>query len=211
MKNTSAEMEPCGPPLPSHFYNRNPVEVARDLIGKLLIHRFNGTRLVGLIVETEAYAQDDPACHAARGMRPSNRHMFGEPGTLYVYRSYGVHWCANAVTGPVGTGEAVLLRAAQPLEGLQWMRNQRLTAADHRLAAGPGNLTRAFGIHGEHSGASLQTGSITLHHGPQQSWEIAQAPRVGITKAAARPWRFLISGHKSVSRPPRPAPEDAEW
>ena len=168
-----------------------PAAAARRLLGCLLISEI-GSRTALVIAETEAYGgPDDPASHAFAGPTARNRSMFGEAGTWYVYRSYGVHWCLNLVTGPAGEGQAVLLRGGRPTEGEAMMRSRR-GRPDH-LTDGPGKLTQALGITGEQDGTSAFTGRLRLEPAPPpHPSRILSTPRIGITKAAARPWRFLL-------------------
>lgn len=166
--------------------------MAPALLGALLVVERDGTRLSGRIVETEAYTADDPASHSFRGETARNAVMFGPAGHLYVYRSYGIHWCANVVTGPVGDGQAVLLRAVDPVEGLDEMLRRRGRTP---LADGPGKLCQAFGIDGADDGADLcGDGSVRiLDDGAPRPIEPLAGPRVGITKAVDTPWRFRFS------------------
>lgn len=151
----------------------------------------------GRIVETEAYTETDPASHSYGGRRPRNATMFKEAGHLYVYRSYGVHWCANLVTGPEGSGQAVLLRALEPLGAVDAMRVNRPCAELTRLCAGPGNLTAALGISGDHDGIALGRG-FDLRPGP--GGEVWCGPRIGITKSADLPLRFFDRHSRFLSR-----------
>ncbi|HUR48933.1 MAG TPA: DNA-3-methyladenine glycosylase [Acidimicrobiales bacterium] len=190
------------------FYSRQPEELAPHLLNKLIVH---GER-VARIVEVEAYGgrQSDPASHTFRGLTARTKAMFGPPGHLYVYFSYGVHWCANVVCGDDGEGAAVLLRAAAPVEGLAEMRADRATAKrDADLLRGPGNLTRALGITNEHYGADLVRADmgIELRDDGTSPGEIVAGPRIGITKAVDLPWRFHLAGEPSVSRSSRAAPK----
>ena len=154
----------------------------------------------GVVVETEAYAPDDPASHSYAGATRRNATMFGPPGHLYVYRSYGVHWCANVVCGEEEIGAAVLLRALEPAAGLDRMRKRRGIDDVRLLAAGPGRLTQALGITSEHDGADL-THAPFLFAPPVAAPEIVSSPRIGITRAADRPWRYSLAGSRFVSRP----------
>ncbi|MCU1499592.1 MAG: DNA-3-methyladenine glycosylase [Acidimicrobiales bacterium] len=184
------------------FYRRDPLEVAPELLGKVLVH---GGR-AGRIVEVEAYrGTDDPASHAFRGPTPRTEVMFGPPGHLYVYFTYGMHWCANAVTSEPGEAGAVLLRALEPLRGIEAMRSARPAARRPvDLANGPAKLCQALGIDGSHDGADLVTaaGGITiLDDGVAPPAVPLTGPRVGISAAKDHPWRFSIPEHLHRSRP----------
>ncbi len=196
-------------PLPREFYDRDTVEVARDLLGRVLTHYIGGETLAGIIVETEAYGPDDPANHAYRGLTSRNAVMFGPPGYAYVYRSYGIHWCVNAVTRSEGSGEAVLIRSLQPIAGIETMRHNRGLSGsldDRQLCRGPGSLCKALGITGALNGAELTRPPLTIGGNPASAGVAVAVTRVGITHAAERPWRFLVAGNTYVSRPPRIAP-----
>jgi DNA-3-methyladenine glycosylase len=184
-------------PLPRRFYQRDPVAVARDLIGRLLVREVDGERLIGKVVEAEAYGPDDPASHAYRGETRRNRSMFGPPGHAYVYRSYGIHRCLNAVTLP---GSAVLVRAVEPLEGLDGMARRRGLDDPRLLCAGPGRLCQAFGIDLDEDGADLCDVPGLWIAGRESAPEVATTSRVGVTVAAERPWRFVEAGNRFASR-----------
>jgi DNA-3-methyladenine glycosylase len=175
-------------------------DVARSLLGCTFLLDGVG----GVIVEVEAYSPDDPASHAFRGQTERNASMFGVPGTLYVYRSYGIHWCVNVACEEVGTGAAVLLRALEPTHGLDEMRSRRGDVGDSLLCAGPGRLTQALAITRAHDGCSIVEPPFALEP-PSAPVEIAVTPRVGLTKAADLPWRYVVRGSRWVSRGPRPA------
>jgi DNA-3-methyladenine glycosylase len=175
-------------------------DVARGLLGWTLMRDGVG----GRIVEVEAYAPDDPASHAFRGRTSRNGSMFAAPGTLYVYRSYGIHWCVNVACEPEGTGAAVLLRALEPTHGLQEMRLRRGRAAGRDLCSGPGKLAQALGITGEDDGTVVGQSPFALQP-PTTRVEVVATPRVGITRAAELPWRYLVRGTRWASRGPRPA------
>jgi DNA-3-methyladenine glycosylase len=192
------------------FYLLPTLEVAQQLIGCILRHETAEGVTSGRIVETEAYRQDDPASHAYRGETPRNRAMFGPPGHAYIYLSYGVHYCFNVVTAPEGIAEAVLIRALEPLEGLELMlRRRRITTPPEelperrrlRVASGPGNLTVALGLSKMQDGQDLTTGPLTIRSRPAGEPEpvILTTPRIGITQGADQPWRFLLPGSRSVS------------
>jgi DNA-3-methyladenine glycosylase len=158
----------------------------------------------GRIVEVEAYEQTDPASHSYGGPRGRNTIMFGPPGKLYVYRSYGLHWCANVVCEPDGEGAAVLLRALEPTHGLERMRERRGVEDARLLCAGPGRLTQALGITADHNGAAVDRPPFTLL--PRETdVEVTVTTRIGITKAVEQPWRYVVSGSAWLSRAPRPA------
>jgi DNA-3-methyladenine glycosylase len=189
------------------FFERPSVEVAPDLLGRLLVRRTpEGVRLVGRIVETEAYREDDPASHSYRGRTPRTEVMFGPPGHLYVYFTYGMHFCMNVVTGSDGEGSAVLLRAAEPLEGLEEMSARRGLTDPRLLCSGPARLAQAFGIVRAHNGADLVNGSeLSLLEGrPVPRTRVERTPRIGVRVGLDRRWRFLVRGDPYVSRA-RPA------
>jgi len=154
----------------------------------------------GVIVETEAYAPDDPASHSFGGRTSRNATMFGPAGRLYVYRSYGVHWCANVVCGVEGVGAAVLLRALEPTSGLDEMRARRGVADSRLLAAGPGRLTQALAISGIHDGLDLAEPPFELI-ASETTRRVIESPRIGITRAMDRLWRYSLAGSTFVSRP----------
>ena len=202
--------------LPRSFFLPPPDEVARGLLGKLLLRRWASGLLAGRIVETEAYfAEGDPAAHAAAGCTPRNRVLWGEPGRAYVYFIYGMHACLNVSCEPAGQAGCVLLRAVEPLEGLAEMARlrglskdlpMRLAGSPARLTSGPGRLCQAFGITRERSnGVDLldPAGELLLASdgavlAPEQ---VAVTPRIGISKAAERPLRFVLAGNPYVSGP----------
>jgi DNA-3-methyladenine glycosylase len=186
------------------------LEVARDLIGCRLLHETPEGRIGGRIVEVEAYrGRHDPASHAFRGPTPRSRIMFGPPGRVYVYLSYGMHHCMNIVTEPDGDAAAVLLRALEPTDGIESIRRRRPGVAVSRLLAGPGCLTRGLGVDLSRNGADLADGSLWIEarSSALPAAAIATGPRIGISRAARRPWRFFLARHPSISaRPARPAP-----
>ena len=178
--------------VPRRFYRRHPVEVAPELLNKLLV-RDDGR--AGRIVEVEAYAgSEDPAAHSFRGRTARNATMFGEPGHLYVYFTYGLHWGSNAVCGDVGEGAGVLLRAIEPLAGLELMRPLRPAARrDRDLANGPGKLSQAMGLDRSHDGADLVRGDRGVwiaSDGTPPPANPRVGPRVGISRAVDFPWRW---------------------
>jgi len=204
------------------FYDRPVVEVAEDLIG-CTVSYLGGS---GIIVETEAYHDSEPACHAFAGLTPRTETLFGPPGHAYVYRSYGVHALLNAVCEPEGVGAAVLIRALQPVKGIEAMRKRRgalrtgsngrkrgetVRLRDADLCSGPGKLTQALGIWLSENGGDLRRGPITI--GPRaDGWvqpQVVVGKRIGITKAVELPWRFCVADNRHVSSPrlsvaPRP-------
>ena len=183
----------------TEFYDRPVVEVARDLVGCVVRH--GGA--AGRIVETEAYHESEPACHAFVGLTPRTRVLFGPPGVAYVYRSYGIHALLNAVAEPEGVGAAVLIRALEPTEGIDLMRARRGMERIDDLCSGPGKLTQALAIQLDLNDTPLGNPIEMLpRHGPQP--EIVVGERIGITLAADLPWRFCDASSRSVSRP-RPA------
>jgi DNA-3-methyladenine glycosylase len=186
------------------FFNRSVHEVARDLIGcELAVGE-----TAGIIVETEAYDAADPACHAYIGRTTRNEVLFGPPGRAYVYLSYGIHSLLNAVAEPEGSAAAVLIRALEPTEGIDLMRERRGRAEIDQLCSGPGKLTEALGIGLSLNGAALDEPPFAIAPRPA-SWnggEIVTDTRIGITKAADLPWRYCVEGSRFVSRPwPRAA------
>jgi DNA-3-methyladenine glycosylase len=175
--------------------SRSVHEVAPALIGwTFLVDGVGGT-----VVEIEAYREDDPASHSYGGPRGRNLVMFGRPGHLYVYRSYGIHWCANVVCEPQGVGAAVLLRALEPTHGLETMRERRGVQETKLLCSGPGRLAQALGITGAHNGLSLEKPPFELRP-PVQPVEVVVSSRIGITRARDLPWRYLAAGSRFVSR-----------
>jgi DNA-3-methyladenine glycosylase len=185
--------------LRTDFFDRSVHRVARELIGcELLVDGVGG-----VIVETESYERDDPACHAYVGLTPRTATIFGPPGRAYVYLSYGIHKLLNAVCEPDGTAAAVLIRALEPTHGLDLMRARRGLADDRRLCSGPGRLTEALGVGLEHNNASLSEPPFELRAASAE-WagvEVATGPRIGITKATELPWRFCAAGSRYLSRP----------
>jgi DNA-3-methyladenine glycosylase len=191
------------------FYSRPVLEVARALIGCTVEHGETS----GVIVETEAYHESEPACHAFVGLTPRTRTLFGPPGQAYVYRSYGVHALLNTVCEPEGVGAGVLIRALDPLTGIELMRARRRAAddvrgsiTDHDLCSGPGKLTQALGVSLEENDTSLSRGPVRIGP-PPDTWRepiVLEGTRIGITRAVDLRWRFCVAGNRNVSRP-RPA------
>jgi DNA-3-methyladenine glycosylase len=190
-----------GGPIPVSFYDRPTEMVARELLGAVLEHRTPQGLARGRIVETEAYTgPEDPACHAAAGITARTRLLFGPPGRAYVYFIYGMHWCFNAVTREDGHGSAVLVRAVEPLAGRPLMRRRRQVLRDQDLARGPARLCEAFDITGDQNGVRLDRGALRILHGafvPDE--QVLITPRIGISKAADWPLRFLVKGTPFVS------------
>jgi DNA-3-methyladenine glycosylase len=185
--------------LGEEFYARSVHDVAVDLIGCTLLFGDRG----GVIVETESYERDDPACHAYVGQTKRNEVLFGPPGRAYVYLSYGIHSLLNAVAEPEGDAAAVLIRALRPTVGIEAMRRRRGREREEELCSGPGKLTEALGIDLGDNGASLSAPPFAIleREGEWAEVEVAAGPRIGITKAADRPWRFCAAGCRFVSRP----------
>jgi len=191
-----------GPILKRAFYERPTVDVARDLLGKILVHG----PTAGMIVETEAYpGGDDFASHSARGITPRTRVIFGPHGHAYVYFIYGMYQCFNLVCEPDGTAGGVLIRALEPLAGIEIMRSRRPSARKvEQLASGPGKLTLAMAVTLQHNGVDVTRGSLTVREPiEKRRFEIQTTPRIGISQCVAAPLRFLIAGNRSASRSPR--------
>jgi DNA-3-methyladenine glycosylase len=188
--------------LPRSFFARGAVDVAPELLGRLLVSETSRSRLVVRIVEVEAYEEGDPASHSYAGRTARNDVMFGAPGHLYVYFTYGMHFCMNVVTGAVGEGSAVLLRAAEPLEGLRSMVRRRGTSDPHLLCSGPARLCEALGVARAQNGLDLvRDRHLYLLAGqPVPLRRIDVTSRVGIRGGVERPWRFAVSGDPFVSR-----------
>ena len=197
--------------LPQDFYRRATLDVARDLLGKVLIHRTADGVTAGTIVEVEAYVgEEDPACHAAAGPTRRNAPLYGPPGHAYVYLNYGLHEMVNAVTEPAGFPAAVLLRALEPVEGLALMHARRDRARwrkgkppvkDAHLCRGPGNLTLAMGIDRSLDSTPLFAPPLTIEDRGVPVGAVSWGPRIGITKGVEHAWRGCVTGHAAVSRP----------
>jgi DNA-3-methyladenine glycosylase len=190
--------------LPVSFFERPADVVARELLGTLIVSTIAGSRTSGRIVETEAYlGRDDPASHGYRDRRHAqNEALYGPPGSWYVYLSYGMHWCANLVCGPTGHASAVLLRAVEPTEGIATMRRRRAGVADRLLCSGPGRLCQALGITRRLDGRMMRRSDVTVR-GVESPPDIVASPRIGITKAADWPLRFVVRGSLWTSRSSR--------
>jgi DNA-3-methyladenine glycosylase len=208
--------------LPREFYNRPTLEVARDLIGKLLVHQRGTVRTSGTIVEVEAYiGESDPACHAAPGRTRRNAPLYGPPGYSYVYLNYGIHCLVNVVTEPEDSPAAVLIRALDPVDGVTAMRRRRLASMkgrrprsaleldDHALCRGPGNLTMAMGITLEDNWLDLCGDRLFIEDQGLTAAAVQWGPRIGIRVGTERPWRVWADGNPAVSgaRGARPKPK----
>jgi len=186
-------------PLGKKFFDRPTVDLAKALLGKYLVFG----DLKGRIVETEAYLyRDDPACHASRNRTARNEPMFGPAGNIYVYLIYGMYNCMNIVSGKTDEGEAVLIRALEPIQGIDLMRERRGIAKVEHLCNGPGKLTQAFGITREHNNLSLLDGELQLHDSREKP-EIQVSGRVGLTVGKELQLRFFIKGNRFVSKAPK--------
>jgi DNA-3-methyladenine glycosylase len=182
------------------FFGRSVHEVAPDLIGAVLLVSGVG----GRIVEVEAYDQTDPAAHSFHGQTRRNAVMFGPPGYAYVYRSYGIHWCLNLVCQPKGSAAAVLIRALEPQAGLAVMRRRRGVSEDRLLCAGPGRLCEALGITAKHNGMALDQPPFAIFARPQ-AVDVISGPRIGLTEAVDKTWRYGLKDSPFLSKPFRPA------
>jgi DNA-3-methyladenine glycosylase len=195
-------------PLPRSFYFRPTLQVARDLLGKHVVRKIGNKLLIGKIVEVEAYCKGDPASHAFRGKTKRNDVMFWEGGHLYVYFTYGMHFCSNVVTGNEGIGEAVLIRAVEPLAGIEVMTKNRFhnfQSHNHKslinLTNGPAKFCQAFGIARKENGSDLLNGEIIIAAGePVPSKLIKRSSRIGIQQGVEKKWRFFIKGNQWVSK-----------
>jgi DNA-3-methyladenine glycosylase len=200
MAKTRVAVSPSAPKLGRRlkrsFFDRSVHEVAPDLIGATLL--VDGTG--GVIVEVEAYHHTDPAAHSYRGPTPRNQVMFGPAGFVYVYRSYGIHWCVNFVCEKAGSASAVLIRALEPTHGLAAMRRRRGVDDERLLCSGPGKLTEALGITHRHNALPLDAPPFELHARLQEP-DVVTGLRIGITKAMELPWRYGVRGSKFLSKP----------
>jgi len=195
-------------PLPLLFFRRPAEVVARDLLGATIVSDLGGCRTSGMIIETEAYlGVDDPASHAYRGRRHArNESLYGPPGSWYVYRAYGIHWCANLVCDGPGPGGAVLLRAMLPAEGVATMRRRRGGVRDRDLGNGPGKLCQALSISNALDGRPMRDSAVLMVGATRETHAVQVTARIGITKAAEWPLRFLI---EPAGPPPAGLPRDA--
>lgn len=185
------------------FYDRSTLDVARELLGCEIVFDSPDGTLSARIVEVEAYiGENDPACHASAGRTARTALMFGRPGYAYIYFIYGMYYCLNFVTEREGLPAAVLLRAAEPLEGLDVMRSNATLQRDSRLLAGPGKFCRAYGLTIEQNGWDLTSSPLYVRHGSTPVLRMGTSPRVGIRKAVRRHWRFFDADSLSVSKLP---------
>jgi DNA-3-methyladenine glycosylase len=192
--------------LPRSFYDRPTLKVAKDLLGKVIVHHTSSGVTAGMIVEAEAYiGEDDPACHAAPGPTNRNAPLYGRPGFSYVYLNYGIHYLVNAVTETEGRPAAVLIRALDPVDGLALMRKRRAPSGTHvpdaHLCRGPGNLTRALGITLAENQLDLVSGRLVIEDHGVPVGPISWGPRIGIRVGVEKRWRCWIAGHPAVSGP----------
>ncbi len=191
--------------LPVSFYQQDTLTLAQQMLGTYLVHESEEGMTAGKIVETEAYRWGDPACHAYRRQTPRNAMMFGPAGHAYVYQIYGMHYCVNVVSSPEGIGEAILIRALEPTEGIELMEKRRHTYERRSLCSGPGKLVRAMGITRAMNGALLlDTASVStrlyLLPATDTSFDIITTTRIGITQGIDLPYRFYIKGSPFISR-----------
>ena len=192
-----------GSRLPRAFYDRPTLDVAKDLLGKVLVHNRRGVHTSGVIVEVEAYiGESDPACHAAPGPTRRNEPLYGAPGHAYVYLNYGIHYLVNVVTEAQGSPAAVLVRALDPLDGIGVMRRRRGRAGEsaHDLCRGPGNLTTAMGITLTENRLDLVGDRLFIEDRGIVPGAVAWGPRIGIAVGMEHPWRAYVVGHPAVSR-----------
>lgn len=182
------------------FFLRPTEDVAKALLGCLLVHESEDGLAIGKIVETEAYLQNDPACHAFNGKTKRNEAMFREGGAAYVYFTYGMHYCFNVVTQKEGVGEAVLIRALEPIEGIELMKRRRGTEDIYNLCNGPAKLVQAMGITKEYNGCDLIKGKLRIVLKPKKDFEIIASKRIGIKKGKSLLLRFYIKDNDFVSR-----------
>ncbi len=197
------EIEVQYTPIPREFYERHVVDVSRDLLGKLLVRIYNQKVLVGKIVETEAYrGKDDPASHAYRGKTPRNSIMFGKPGVAYIYTIYGMYHCLNVIAEPEGNAAGVLIRAIEPLKGIDLMKQLRGTDKTKNLTNGPGKLTKALAIDKSFNGMDLTQKNILFIAYPNRKevFEIVETKRIGIKVGLDKMWRFYIRNNPFVSK-----------
>jgi DNA-3-methyladenine glycosylase len=207
MIRENSKREKSAAPLPVSFYEQDTISTAQDLLGCFLEHTEKSGTVIGRIVETEAYMVNDEAAHSFRGKTKRNGVLFGPVGHAYVYFIYGKHCCLNAVTGKEGSGEAVLIRALEPVGGLEIMQQRRRTQIPQNLCSGPGKLTQALGVTLRCNGVSLVDSRLRIlspsqfpDYTPVRDQDIVSTTRIGITKSIDLPLRFMIKGNRFVSR-----------
>jgi DNA-3-methyladenine glycosylase len=186
--------------LSRNFYLRDTVAVAKDLLGKYLVYNRNGNTLVGMIVEVEAYRENDLASHSSSGKTNRNSAMFMKGGHLYVYFTYGIHYCANIVTEKENYGAAVLIRGVEPVEGVEVMKENRKMSDINNLTTGPAKFCQAFDIKMQHNKLDLTLDTIFCIESNVKNFQINKSSRIGITKATEKLWRFFIKDNKYVSK-----------
>jgi DNA-3-methyladenine glycosylase len=188
--------------LPKSFYARSTIQVAQDILGKKLVRILdNGTVLSGIITETEAYQSDEPACHAHKGCTERTAPLFGPVGHAYVYFIYGNYFCLNIVAKKGVTAGGVLIRAVEPVEGVEYMQHARKTSNIKNLTTGPGKLTQAFNITKNEQGTDVtQQGSLYIARADVGPFQIVATPRIGISQAVDKNWRFYIKNNQFVSK-----------
>jgi DNA-3-methyladenine glycosylase len=187
--------------LTRRFYDKTAIDLAKASLGRIFVHDSPDGLTAGQIVEVEAYCgAKDPGSHAFSGKTPRTEVMFGPPGFLYVYFTYGMHHCCNIVSGPDGVAGAVLIRAVKPLEGIDLMSTRRGSDKLRDLARGPGRFCKAFGLDRTHDGADLTNGRIWIEGRPLRGVDISVSPRIGLSAGADKPWRFYVKG-EWASRP----------
>lgn len=183
------------------FFDKDVSELAKDLLGCELVHKSAEGLTAGIIVETESYHQSDEASHSFRGITKRTRIMFGPPGNIYVYFTYGMHWCFNITAEKVGIGAAVLIRALEPTQGIELMKNRRGKEKIYELCSGPSKLVQAMGITISDYGKPVFSGEFQLKpRGEAANLDIRSGPRIGISKAQDKPWRFWIKDNSFISR-----------
>jgi DNA-3-methyladenine glycosylase len=188
--------------LDKSFFEKSTIEIAKELLGKYIVCVSSGVEMIGKIVETEAYLHNDPASHSFCGKTKRNSQMFEEAGSAYVYFTYGMYYCFNVVTSDSGIGEAVLIRAVEPVRGIEKMRRNRGLTEEKNLTNGPARFTMAFGIEKDFNGINLldKNSVIKLMEGEKEEIEIVQDERIGISKGQELPHRFYIRGNPYVSK-----------
>ncbi|MDP1696069.1 MAG: DNA-3-methyladenine glycosylase [archaeon] len=188
-------------PLPLNFFNNSTAEVAKALLGCYLVNETPQGEAIGKIVETEAYLSDDPASHSSKGITERNKPMFSHPGTIYIYFTYGMYHCFNIATREKGIGEAVLIRALEPIKGLELMKKRRKTDNIKELCNGPAKLVQALDISKKLNNSPINSSSLKIFQPDNNKIKITTAKRIGISKGAELPLRFFIKDNKFVSKP----------